>query len=259
MNEHNPYYGVIDGNPSESDYLGADITFPTARKSETVEYNQKEVSPVSCTIHGSMGAYSDLTGYQFSLEERKALWDKALELGANPNMGWYTGRAVDLIRRDRGDVASFTVYLNTPEFREVLEKGYSVVASYRGNKEFGADFKADGILDLTDLETTTYGHCIRIKQSEKDVYDLVVDNYLGREYNIYKVPEENFSQLVLNGIFYPAGYIYVMKEDLEIPEWALKGHDFVTKNGISDGLRPNENITRAEMWTMLERFYNLNK
>ena len=86
-----------------------------------------------------------------------------------------------------------------------------------------------------------------------------MDNYLGREYNVYKVPEANFIQLVTNGVFYPAGYVYCMKDDLEIPEWALKGHDFVIKNEISDGLRPNEPITRAEMWTMLERMYNLNR
>lgn len=45
------------------------------------------------------------------------------------------------------------------------------------------------------------------------------------------------------------------KED-DVSEWAKDAHDFVTKNNISDGKRPKENVTREEMWTMI---YNYSK
>ena len=40
-------------------------------------------------------------------------------------------------------------------------------------------------------------------------------------------------------------------------EWYADAQQWVVKNGISDGTRPNDTTTRAEMWAMLHRFYNL--
>lgn len=43
-----------------------------------------------------------------------------------------------------------------------------------------------------------------------------------------------------------------------VSKWAEDGYRFVIENGISDGARPGDPVTREEMWTMLERFHKLN-
>lgn len=39
----------------------------------------------------------------------------------------------------------------------------------------------------------------------------------------------------------------------DCPEWAREARDWVVAEGISDGTRPNDLVTRAEVWTMLYR------
>jgi N-acetylmuramoyl-L-alanine amidase len=40
-------------------------------------------------------------------------------------------------------------------------------------------------------------------------------------------------------------------------EWYADAQSWVVENGIADGTRPNDLATRAEIWTMLQRLYNL--
>lgn len=40
-----------------------------------------------------------------------------------------------------------------------------------------------------------------------------------------------------------------------LPEWAKESQRWVKEKGISDGTRPNDAATRAEVWTMLKRLY----
>jgi hypothetical protein len=205
-----------------------------------------------------MGAYSDLTGRVFTLDERLSLWDQALSLGADPKVGWEIKAAVDLIKKFTGDVNYYRVSLLGYDFEDAIEKDYSVVAGFRGNSDYGKDFKADGILDLTKLTATTYGHCVRISKSDDlYMYDIIIDNYKGRDYNVYKVLKDNFKELVINRVFFEMGYFYIMNDIC--PEWAREARDYVKENNISDGERPNDNLTRAEAWTMLHRAMILKK
>ena len=48
-----------------------------------------------------------------------------------------------------------------------------------------------------------------------------------------------------------------MKKEKEISSWAREAYDFVIKNGLSDGTRPKDNVTREETWVMLYRLYKL--
>lgn len=41
-----------------------------------------------------------------------------------------------------------------------------------------------------------------------------------------------------------------------VSEWAKEGYSFVTKNKISDGARPKDNVTREEVWEMIRRYDN---
>ncbi len=39
----------------------------------------------------------------------------------------------------------------------------------------------------------------------------------------------------------------------EVASWAKEAHRWVVENGISDGTRPSDTVTREEVWTMLHR------
>ena len=53
----------------------------------------------------------------------------------------------------------------------------------------------------------------------------------------------------------------VPPSDQKVADWAKAGYTFVTtpRNGetISDGERPEDHVTRQEVWTMLERLRRL--
>lgn len=243
-NKHDPFYGVIADDFNETDYqLGGSIDIPRAVQSfedTKIEYNQKEVSAVSCTIHGAMGAVSSLTGYKFGLEERKTLWEQALKLGADPNVGWYTSRAVDLVRkhfnRNGKHVTSFKINVGSEDFFRALRLGYRIVVSYRGNFDYNKDRNEDGILDGTYFGRTTYGHCLTISYSKGDEYELMIDNYHGiRKHNVYKVPSANLKKLISNGVFFRACYVYVEnyeEKNSNVPIWALQSWEKAIKKGV---------------------------
>ena len=50
-----------------------------------------------------------------------------------------------------------------------------------------------------------------------------------------------------------ADYFGIKKESV----WYADAQKWVVDNGIADGTRPDEPATRAEVWTMLQRLYNL--
>ena len=219
------YYGVIEEKVSDKDWLGADIILPRSPegtnsfvKNGEIQYNQKDVHYNSCTIHGAIMAYSTLTGYEFTLKERKELWAKAIELGANPSIGWYIHSAIDLVRDYVNDnldvkVSSYRVELGSFEHLMAMRLGYNVVCGYRGNKEFREDRNDNDIIDDVKLDTpTTYGHCLSCVYSIGDEYDNVIDNYYPRKNNIYRVPTAHWKELVKNKVFFKWGYIYLVKQ-----------------------------------------------
>lgn len=57
-----------------------------------------------------------------------------------------------------------------------------------------------------------------------------------------------------------AQYLGLKKKVVEnknvVSDWAKAAQKFVIEKGISDGTRPKDNITREEVWTMLEQLYN---
>lgn len=243
------YYGVRGEEYVETDYqVGGELVLPKPRHTfgeNKIQYNQDEVHKYSCTIHGAIGALSDLSGYVFTLDERKAMLAEALTQGFDVTVGWYVNRAVDLVRRfwntknPKDTVSSFAVGLRTAEFYDAIELGYSVDLSFNGNKALQTD-KQDGVLDGTDFGVSTYGHCIRATKSDDPAYlELLVDNYPQRSPNTVKVLKTTFEQLVKNKVFHARGYIFVFTADLEamqndssIPLWAVKAVELMRKKGI---------------------------
>lgn len=41
---------------------------------------------------------------------------------------------------------------------------------------------------------------------------------------------------------------------LQVSDWAKTAHEWVVENGVSDGTRPKDPVTREEVWTMLHNF-----
>lgn len=271
------YYGIIGENYQETDYqVGGEFLLPKARhtfRENHIEYNQNNVHKYSCTIHGSIGALSDLAAYTFTLTERKELLAQAIASGFNVEKGWYVNSAVDLVRRywnqknALDQVSTFQIGLCSAEFYNALGWGYTIVVGFRGNKAYIAD-KADGVLDGSDFGVSTYGHCVRITKCEDDKYlEFVVDNYVGQPINGYKVTKENFEALVKNKVFFSTGYVFVFKNDLEqmlnantLSPWAVKGWELAKKKGLpSDTAQSQEEMTAASIEADLVKLGKLTK
>lgn len=239
LENKDPFYGAIRSAGSETDYMigGDELKVPKPRHTfheKRKQYHQPDVSKVSCTVFGSMGALSDLMQYNFTLKEQKQAWKTALDLGANPNVGWYIHKAVDVVRKQynaknpEDEVMSFKVWTMQEDMWRVLDMGYSVVTGFSGNRNYNLD-AADGILEETSFGPATYGHCIRlVKSDEEDTFEIIVDNYAKskKDKNVYKVSRENLKTLIQKGIFFRAGYIFVNKKDFDmmnvenvIPMW----------------------------------------
>jgi hypothetical protein len=98
-------------------------------------------------------------------------------------------------------------------------------------------------------------------QSEKDVYEIIVDNYKGNKTNTYKVKRENLDDLVKNDVFFPNAYFYVLNEDLtsepSIPLWGIKSAEKAKDKGIAQVWTKEEQDRKIGDEVMEEMLINL--
>jgi len=219
--DNKEYYGVREEKTKETDWLGADLAFVRAPKGTnsfitngSIQYNQNDVAPMSCTVTGAMGAYSALTGLKFSLANRKEIWQLALDRGASDTTGWFIDDAVDLVRQWVNDkfpvkVSSYRINIGSFEHGVATRLGYSVITGYRGNALFNVDRDDDGVIQGTEFINHTYGHCLHTNYSVGDEYDRIVDSYTKRATNLYLISTANWKKLVANQVFFRTGYIYI--------------------------------------------------
>lgn len=261
------YQGIIEEQTSELDYtLGGPMDLPapehTFESSGMIQYLQDEVSHNSCTLHGSLGAISDLTGYKFTLEERKALWEQAKSLGASDATGWWINKAVDLVRNywntqhPENKLVSFRIVMGSPDWNAILSKGYSVVVGYNGNGDYNADEMKDRTLDETTFGAPTYGHCVRIKSQDSVIYDEVIDSFyngLGNPNNIYSIPKINIQALVKNDVYFAASYVFCYEKDynatqtmLNVSPWAVASVKKAQAKGL-DISNPQAEVTPTQI------------
>jgi hypothetical protein len=103
-------WAILDENAhSENDFrLGAipkksleDFLKNTKADKPKYFYNQytDPNTRYSCTLFWSFGAVSDLTWYQFTKEDINQINKRAISLWLDPHKGWWTRKAVDLIRK----------------------------------------------------------------------------------------------------------------------------------------------------------------
>lgn len=268
------YWGAKDGW-EETDYqlCAGVLDLPKPRHTfndNKITYQQTDISNVSCTIHGAIGAISDLTGYKLTDNERQDIWNEALANGADPKVGWYVNKAVDITRRWWNqnkpldfEIVAFSFVTGSEEHRDALLSGYSVVTGYRGNQAYNDDYNADSVLNLTSFGAPSYGHCIRIVDDLVIKYDDVVDNYpkTRPKTNIYKIPDANMIPLRDNDVFFNTGYVFAIKDDMgdwtrKVSPWAIKSVEKARSKGIMTKWdNPQEEIAPANStleWTLFK-------
>ena len=200
------FYGVIAPKQKDTDYQLAGGILELPKPPFTfndlkIQYNQNAVGRYACTLFGAMGCCSDLTGKVYSLQDQQSIYQQALTLGLQPNQGWYQTDAVDLVRKNHyrifnQELITYQTLIGSDEFFNELDKGYTVDLVYSGNKEYNID-ASDGTLDETALTgLSTYGHNVRIVKTDVDIYEMIVDNYVGvNSVNTYKLRKANIPDL----------------------------------------------------------------
>lgn len=254
-------YGSTE-NAQPTDYKPEKLpTPPFIYASHNIQYNQNDVCKYSCTVSASIGAISDLTGYEFTLTERLELWDEAVKLGANPEQGWSVSEAVKLVSKywnSKHDkkVLYFRVDRLSTDFWRAIDAGYSCVVNYRGNSKYQTD-KSDGRLDGETFGIPTFGHIVRTHFKDKDLE--VVDNYKGSKSNTYLIADDHWEHLQMFGA---SAYFFVIEDDYrkaneiyqEIPSWGeVAKQKSIAKGIITDWTNPDEIVAGERVEFMLEK------
>jgi len=250
------YYGIPYELIDEKNWqlCAGTLELPKPRftfKDKEIEYAQNEVSKVSCTIHGSGGSMSDQTGLKLTLEDRKTMWEMAKARPVRPateENGWWTTLAIDLVRDYVNEkyfkddkLATYSFQLDSPEFWQAMDLGYTATVGFKGNSSWSKDKNADGVLDKIYTTDFTYAHCVRMMKLSDETMQLVIDNYpdTSRK-NRYKIPIANFKKMVASGTFHTLGYVFAFKKDVEAlankpkyPIWAVNSIEKCIKKGVA--------------------------
>lgn len=212
---------------TEQDYLIGSIDIPNMQLQDNFIYQYNQGASKHCTLYSAMGCLSDLFNYKFNSKEKNEIIAKSYKMGRTKGNGWITSLAFNCVRRYRNEkypekqVMYFKVPIQSKEFLEAISLWYSIWATYKGNADYNNDFKDDGIVQGTEFGDSTYWHAIRLKKRKnKEDYNVkVIDNYKGREYNIYEIPD--ISELVKSWVFYSNSYIFVPEEKVTKTKWQI--------------------------------------
>ena len=188
----------------DTDYVlcnGDTDLLPTLYKKDEIrfEYNQgnQDWSINSCTIFAAAWMYSDLTNYEFSIDELKEIDDSSyLPWYTHTRVKWqwwYVKDAIDCVRKyvnGRKDlvekywkVASYRISKYDDDIVEdTLGKLYTIDWNHGLNSLYTKD-KADWMIDGTDFWYNTNWHSVDIIC--KDGQRSVKNSYKGTKNNIY--------------------------------------------------------------------------
>jgi hypothetical protein len=267
---HDQFYGIIEEFYPETDYqlAAGSVELPRPRhtfEDNKIQYNQNEVSGISCTLHAAMTAMSALTGYRFTDEQRKFLWSEVeKDPSYLPGQGWYVHKAVDLVRKWasiwlKEEFVSYRFTLGSQEAFDLAEKGYLFVTGYRGNGDYNMDHYSDGRLNNVTFKKLTYGHAICDADVPEDkLDDRIIDNYYTKDStnNIYLVNKEILRELVSNSIYFKEAYVFAFKSEIEHPAslispWAVSSVEKAKKHGITNWETPKQIVGDAILEAML--------
>ena len=208
-----------------TDYLlcnGEWDLLPTLYKKDEIrfEYNQwnQDWSRNSCTIFAAVGMASDLTNYEFSLDEIKEIDELSYERGRVRWHGWYVQSAVKLVADWwNGNEKLVKKYWKLAYYRiskydnsiieDVIDKLYTINWNHWLNSDYTKD-KADWMIDGTDFWTVTNGHAVDVIKYQWQ--RSVKNSYKWSKNNIYWLK----NQLSKLTNFWVNFYVYTLvKED----------------------------------------------
>lgn len=160
-----PYFGAIQAY-DDRDYVGG-VCVPRASRTfwdSKITYDQRDIHPMSCTIHAAMGAMSDLTGHKFDIEERNEVLERAIKGGLDYN-GWWVNKAVHLVHEYSKELGIYNgkykrVAVGSTQFFNAMRSGYSMITGFGGDSRLMADM-SDGLLDRP-LSNNDFYHAITI-------------------------------------------------------------------------------------------------
>ena len=220
---------------SDKDYVlcnwNSDLLPELYKKDEIrFEYNQAKQprSKVSCTIFAAAGMYSDLTNYEFSVDEIEEIDNSSYN---NPDFehirtkwkGWFVKDAVDCVRKyvnnrkdlveKYGKVVSYRISKYDDEILEdVINKLYTIDWNMCPTWEYIEDYTADWMLDWTKFGYNTNWHslCVISKNWQRSVKD----NYKWKKYNIYWL-KHKLSEITN---FWPNFYVFTLVKENNLAE-----------------------------------------
>lgn len=267
--EHDEYYGVIAEKIKDTDYqlVAGEVELPIPRHTwadAPIMYNQKEISGVSCFLHGPLAAASTLLNHTFSMDDRKWAWAEALKKpGTDLAKGGYISDGMDIVRQLVKDklgieLSYYVEPMDSAIYQANLAKGYRPVVGFRGNAGYNAD-KNDGVLDQTKLiGNSTYGHCLS-EHAVPACDGRIVDNYpQAGDKNFYTIPLGHTIPLVANDVFFKNAYFWAYTEDMNKPvtvisPWAVASVSKAKAKGIMDWSIPSQLCTIELINAVLER------
>jgi len=185
-------------------------------KSGQIQYNQKEVHKNSCFLHWPMWAISDLTWYEFTLEERKHLVSEAWKTEwASPEYWGYFNEACKFIvkwwNENKASKEQWISYYRIwkQDREKALNKGYSIVIWYYTNRWFSKDKQDDWVINNSvEHEWKNNWHCVRWWRLVRVENTLMIDNYKWVvDHNIVEIEE-------ITTEYFWSWYIFVLKEDV---------------------------------------------
>lgn len=151
-----------------------------------IQYNQdKQIGKNSCTVAAAMWAVSDITGLTWTEAQMRDVYESAIKEWLEPSIGWYTHKAVDLVRKKAlehlgVEVNYASLSMSDEKLRnDLMNKWYSIVTGYLGNSAYNKDKNDDWVVTKIH-KPTTYWHAIRRTNKSR-----IVDNYFGIKYNVY--------------------------------------------------------------------------
>lgn len=211
--------------------IEGEIELPPLFNQDNIRFSYNQGSSKDCTLYSSFWAISDLMNYEFTKKEIWEIVKLAESRGKKPDGWWNTQLGVKCVADywnnkfpDR-KVAFYRIDILSNNFAQVLKAWYTVVCTFKGNKEYSTDHWLDWVVDWLDFKPSTRWHATTCIFSQ-DWKVTIKDSYKGRKKKDWS--DDNYYQLkdivslVKNGVYYPSAYVYVAEERMVNPVEELK-------------------------------------
>ena len=182
---------------------------------------QFPVDKNSCSIHWAITTVANSFNVDFTLEERKEIWNIALTKGADPQWWWYFADAIKLIRdycRDNNKQRFRYYKIKNTEFEEYAKKWFMIYGWIR-IKEWSTRDKLKDWYVWDDVDTfwdTKFWHAVCFWMIWDEFW--FIDNYPNKtRYN--EVKFRNLDKLLKKWYFFKTWYILMTDDVDEIQEW----------------------------------------